>query len=95
MDRSETKHTNGYGVYILVWMSLLVLTSLTVSVAGINLEQYTLLIALSIAAIKSYLVITIFMHIKFDDPIFKLFIIVSILTLFVIFVLTFVDYSFR
>ena len=95
MENSETKHTNGYGVYILVWMSLLVLTSLTVSVAGINLEQYTLLIALSIAAIKSYLVITIFMHIKFDDPIFKLFIIVSILTLFVIFVLTFVDYSFR
>jgi len=95
MDKSETKHTNGYGVYILVWMSLLVLTSLTVSVAGINLEQYTLLIALTIAAIKSYLVITIFMHIKFDDPIFKLFIIVSILTLFVIFVLTFVDYSFR
>ena len=95
MDKSETKHINGYGVYILVWMSLLVLTSLTVSVAGINLEQYTLLIALTIAAIKSYLVITIFMHIKFDDPIFKLFIIVSILTLFVIFVLTFVDYSFR
>lgn len=95
MDKSETKHTNGYGVYILVWMSLLVLTSLTVSVAGINLEQYTLLIALTIAAIKSYLVITIFMHIKFDDPIFKLFILISILTLFVIFVLTFVDYSFR
>jgi cytochrome c oxidase subunit 4 len=95
MDKSETKHTNGYGVYILVWMSLLVLTSLTVSVAGMNFEQYTLLIALTIAAIKSYLVITIFMHIKFDDPIFKLFILVSILTLFVIFVLTFVDYSFR
>ena len=86
MDKSETKHINGYGVYILVWVSLLVLTSLTVSVAGINFEQYTLFIALTIAAIKSYLVITIFMHIKFDDPIFKFF---------VIFVLTFVDYSFR
>ena len=95
MENSETKHINGYGVYILVWVGLLALTSLTVSVAGVNLEQYTLFIALTIAAVKSYLVITIFMHIKFDDPIFKLFIIVSITTLFVIFVLTFVDYSFR
>ena len=95
MENSETKHTNGYGVYILVWVALLALTSLTVSVAGIDLAQYTLFIALTIAAIKSYLVISIFMHIKFDDPIFKLFIAVSILTLFVIFVLTFIDYSFR
>jgi len=95
MENSESKHITGYGVYILVWVALLALTSLTVSVAGIDLAQYTLFVALTIAAIKSYLVITIFMHIKFDDPIFKLFIIVSILTLFVIFVLTFVDYSFR
>ena len=95
MEKSETKHINGYGVYVLVWVALIALTSLTVSVVGVDLAQYTLFIALTIAAIKSYLVITIFMHIKFDDPIFKLFIIVSILTLFVIFVLTFVDYSFR
>ena len=95
MENSESKHITGYGVYILVWVGLLALTSLTVSVAGIDLGQYTLVIALLIAAVKSYLVITIFMHIKFDDPIFKLFIIVSILTLFVIFVLTFIDYSFR
>lgn len=95
MENSETKHVNGYGVYILVWVALLALTSLTVSISGIDLEQYTLFIALTIAAIKSYLVITIFMHIKFDDPIFKLFIVVSILTLLVIFGLTFIDYSFR
>jgi cytochrome c oxidase subunit 4 len=95
MENSDAKHINGYGVYIIVWVALLVLTSLTVSVAGIDLGQYTLFIALTIAAIKSYLVITIFMHIKFDDPIFKLFIVVSILTLFVIFILTFIDYSFR
>lgn len=95
MENSETKHITGYGVYILVWVALLALTSLTVSVAGIDLAQYTLFVALTIAAIKSYLVISIFMHIKFDDPIFKLFIVVSIFTLFVIFVLTFIDYSFR
>ena len=53
------------------------------------------LIALTIAAVKSALVINIFMHIKFDEPIFKFFLIVSGLTLIVIFALTFFDYSFR
>jgi len=95
MENSGNTHITGFGVYVVVWLSLISLTGLTVAIAGVNLEQYTLFIALTIAAIKSYLVITIFMHIKFDDPIFKLFVIVSISTLFVIFVLTFIDYSFR
>jgi cytochrome c oxidase subunit 4 len=70
-------------------------TAITVTVAGIDLGDYTLLVALSIAAVKSALVINIFMHIKFDEPIFKVFLLVSAVTLLVIFVLTFFDISFR
>lgn len=93
---SESKHhITGYGTYVLVWLGLLALTSLTVTVAGIDLGNYTLFVALTIAAIKSALVINIFMHIKFDEPIFKFFLLVNGATLFVIFALTFVDYSFR
>jgi len=81
--------------YILVWLGLMVLTSLTVSVAGINLGAYTLLVALTIAAVKVFLVSTIFMHLKFADPIFKIFVAIVVLTLIVIFLLTFLDYFFR
>ncbi|MGK9477193.1 cytochrome C oxidase subunit IV family protein [Melioribacter sp. OK-6-Me] len=89
------KHIIGYNTYILVWISLLALTTITVSIAGIHLGDYTLLIAMFIAAIKSTLVINIFMHIKFDEPIFKVFLGLSGFTLLVIFVLTFFDFIYR
>lgn len=97
MQGNDTKHSHsiGYTTYLLVWVALLAFTSITVTVAGINLGEYTLLVALFIAAVKSALVINIFMHIKFDEPIFKVFLLVSIVTLIVIFILTFFDISFR
>lgn len=91
---NETHHI-GYSTYLLVWVSLLALTSITVTVAGVHLGDYTLFVALMIAAIKSALVINIFMHIKFEDPIFKVFLGISGFTLLVIFSLTFFDYIYR
>jgi cytochrome c oxidase subunit 4 len=98
MDNNYSKHeehVTPYGMYILVWIGLLALTSITVTVAGISLGNFTLVIALLIAAVKSALVINIFMHIKFDEAIFKVFLFLSGFTLLVMIVLTFVDYSFR
>ncbi len=91
----KNNHTIGYGTYIIVWIALLAFTSITVTVAGISLGKYTLVIALTIAAIKSALVINIFMHIKFDEPIFKVFLGLSGATLLVIFILTFFDFLYR
>ncbi|MCB0751316.1 MAG: cytochrome C oxidase subunit IV family protein [Ignavibacteriae bacterium] len=88
-------HQISYSTYLLVWVSLLALTSITVTVAGVHLGDYTLFVALMIAAIKSALVINIFMHIKFEDPIFKVFLGISGFTLLVIFSLTFFDYIYR
>ena len=94
--QSEHKHHHvGYGTLILIWVALIALTSITVTVAGISLGAYTLLVALLIAAVKSSLVINIFMHIKFDEPIFKVFLLVSGFTLLVIFILTFSDFIYR
>lgn len=98
MQDDHSAHENhhiGYSTYLLVWISLVALTSITVTVAGINLGEYILVVALSIAAIKSALVINIFMHIKFEDPIFKVFLGISGFTLVVIFMLTFFDYFYR
>jgi len=91
----NTKHNIGYSTYILVWIALLAFTSITVTIAGVNLGMFTLFIALLIAAVKSALVINIFMHIRFDEPIFKVFLALSGLTLLIIFSLTFLDYIYR
>lgn len=94
-NHSHSEHNIGYSTYLLVWVSLVAFTSITVTIAGINLGDYTLFFALAIAAIKSALVINIFMHIKFEDPIFKVFLAISGFTLIVIFTLTFFDYLYR
>jgi len=84
-----------FGRYILIWLGLLDLTCATVTVAGMNLGRWIIITALSIASIKSMLVLNIFMHLKFEDRIFKIFVAVALLT-FVIFIsLTFFDYAFH
>ncbi len=94
-NAKEHSHSGSYSSYIIIWIALLALTSITVTVAGVNLGNYTLMVALFIAAVKSSLVINIFMHIKFDEPIFRVFLLISAFTLLVIFALTFFDYTFR
>lgn len=91
----EQHHSPGYGYNILIWLTLLSLTCVTVAVAGLDLGPYILLTAMVVAAIKSTLVINVFMHIKFDDPIFKLFFVLIIFTLVVLFVLTASDVLYR
>lgn len=94
-DDSTHEHIVNYGTYILVWLALLALTALTVTIAGLNLGNLTVVVALVIAMIKSILVVNVFMHIKFDQIMFKIFVLVGILTLLAIFILTFSDYLFR
>jgi cytochrome c oxidase subunit 4 len=88
------KHTPHYGIYIIVWLALLILTGVTVAVAGINFGGLTVATALLIASIKSYLVLTIFMHLKSESKVFSIFVGVALLFLLISFVLLFADYSF-
>ncbi len=91
---SHENHVTGYGVYLLVWLGLLMLTGITVAVAGIDFGRITITVALLIAAIKSWLVLTIFMHLKFEDTTFKIFVFVAVITFVVFIVLLFADYLF-
>lgn len=93
--KQEHKHADGYGFYILTWLTLLSLTCITVAVAGLNLGAYILLTALVVAGIKSVLVINVFMHIKIDDPIFKVFFALVVFTIAVLFILTAFDVFYR
>ncbi|MFZ1082949.1 MAG: cytochrome C oxidase subunit IV family protein [Candidatus Kryptoniota bacterium] len=88
-------HQIGYGTYILVWLALIALTATTAVVSGVNLAAFTIVVALLIALTKASLVVNIFMHIKFEDKIFKVFLGIAGFTLFVIFSLTFSDVFFR
>jgi cytochrome c oxidase subunit 4 len=93
--RHAHAHGGGYGIYFMIWLGLVACTAITVTVAGLNLGAITLTTALVIAGVKSFLVITYFMHVKNDNAMIKLFIAVCLLIFVIIMILTFSDLSFR
>lgn len=96
MEKQRDEHTLvSYGTYIMVWLALLVLTGLTITVAGLNLLAFSIIAAILIAAFKTTLVMEYFMHLKFEKPVFRNMVYVAIFTMAIIIVLTFTDISFR
>jgi cytochrome c oxidase subunit 4 len=94
-NNSTNEHSAGYGLYVMVWFSLIGLTMITATVAGINLGSITLVVALTIAVAKATLVGNYFMHLKFEGRVFKIFILVCIIIFIIMITLTFTDLSFR
>jgi len=61
----NTEHgTHSRGFYVAIGISLLVLTSVTVFAAFVNLGPFNPVVALLIATIKATLVVLFFMHVK-------------------------------
>ena len=92
--RQEEAHVVEYGKYIFVWLSLLAFTGITVSAAGIGLGNWTVVVALVIASSKSWFVLNYFMHLKYEDRVFRIFIAVALITFGIFITFTFWDYSF-
>lgn len=84
-----------YGIYILVWLSLLIFTGLTVGIAGLELRSLAVVAALVIACCKTFLVVSYFMHLKYEDRTFRIMFIFAILILAVILFLTYTDTWYR
>ena len=97
MDNKDlnAENSHGYGIYVLVWLGLLTLTGLTVAVAGINIGGFTIATALIIASVKAYLVLTIFMHLRSESKVFRVFVLVALFFLIISLILLFSDYSFQ
>ena len=85
-----------YKTYVWVWVGLVILTGLTVSMAGMNLGRLSIAMVLAIAAIKSGLVLGYFMHLKYETGLlFKLMIPIVLAALTIFIGLTFTDIAFR
>ena len=88
------RHAVSYAQYVLIWLGLLGFTGLTVALAGLELGRWIIVTALVIAATKSLLVLNIFMHLKFEDRVFRIFVAITLAILTIFFTLTFFDYAF-
>ena len=92
---NESHELVGIGTYIMVWLALLLFTGLTVTIAGLNLKNFAIIVAIFIAGFKSTLVLNYFMHLKYESSLFKNMVFIAIFTLVIIIGLTFTDISFR
>jgi cytochrome c oxidase subunit IV len=92
---NEKSHIIPYRTFLLVLAGLIVLTLTSVAVTKIYLGTLTVFIALFIAALKSSLVLRVFMHLKFENRMFTLMVIAVTLLIGVVIIITLLDYLFR
>ena len=92
---TETSHIVPYRTFILIWIVLLILTAVTIGVAQIDLGFMNIWVALSIASLKSGLVVAVFMHLKYEQPLFKIAVFAALAILAIFIGLTFFDVLYR
>jgi cytochrome c oxidase subunit IV len=92
---SEKNHIVPYRVYVIVLGGLLVLTFLSIAITRIDLGALAVTGALAFAVVKSFLVMTWFMHLKYDKLYIILWVFFVFAVIIVTIVVTFLDYIYR
>jgi cytochrome c oxidase subunit 4 len=88
-------HISPVRSYVGIFLALMVLTTITVYVAFLDLGPLNTLVALGIAVIKASLVILFFMHARYSTRLTKLVIVSAFLWLFILFTFTMTDFVSR
>lgn len=91
----EKHHIISYQKLLGVLGILIVLTLLSVAITEIELSRWATIAALLIAGIKSTFVLLIFMHLRFDQRIFRVMVGLIIALVVVVIFITMLDFLFR
>lgn len=92
--QDEISHVTPVKLLVGVWLSLMILTVITVAVTSVDLgSRMNLIIAMAIATVKAGLVVTYFMHLRWDRPFHTLVFLGSLLFVSLFISLTLLDKS--
>jgi cytochrome c oxidase subunit 4 len=94
-ENEEKHHIVPYRTFLLVLLVLLAFTFISIGVTNYNLGPVTVLVALLLATFKTILVLTYFMHLKYDVKIFGILVAAVLAVIGVVIFITFLDYLFR
>ena len=92
---NEKNHIIPYRTLLSVLAVLITLTLISVALTQISLGTLTVAIALLIAAVKSSFVLRIFMHLKFENRMLSVMVIIVILIICAVIIITLLDYLYR
>jgi len=95
MENHENHHIVPYKTYLIVLLTLIVLTFISIAVTSIELGTLTVTTALLLATIKTALVLYYFMHLKFDQKIYLIMVLGVIAIFVLVIIITFIDYLYR
>jgi len=84
----------GYGTFIKVWVVLLILTGCLVGMSLVS-QTYAVWGLLTLTPLKAGLVFYFFMHLRYEGPLLKGVVFVTLGTLLIFFALMFSDVAFR
>ena len=91
----EKEHIVPYRTFLLVLLALLAFTFISIGATSYNLGPVTVLTALLLATFKTILVLTYFMHLKYDVKMFGILVAAVLALIAVVIFITFLDYLFR
>jgi len=92
---NEKHHIVPYKVYFYILAALITFTFMSIGITQLNLGAYSVLGAMIFAILKSFLVLSVFMHLKFDTPFLRFSVLGVFLLFLVVVLITFLDYFFR
>ncbi len=88
-------HVSPLSTYFTIFGALMVLSTITVAAAFVNLGSLNPIVALAIAGLKATLVILYFMHVKYSSRLTKLTVVLSLFFVAILFAETLMDYATR
>ena len=93
--KNHENHVSSDSLNWTVLVILLLLTTISIQAIKIHLGAYTLALELLLASIKLTIVLTYFMHLKFESLLLRLMVGCVFLLFAVVIGITFIDYYFR
>ena len=93
--KNHDDHISSDSLNWTVLLVLLILTTLSVLAVKIHLGAWTVALALALASVKVSVVLTYFMHLKFENMILRLMVGGVFLLFAIVIAITFIDYYFR
>jgi cytochrome c oxidase subunit 4 len=93
--QNEKNHITENIVYIKTWVVMLLLTALNLTVATVTHRKWIAGVIVLISVIQAAIALNWFMHLRWDNRLFRVLVIGVFLLYAVVLVITFIDYSFR
>lgn len=78
-----------------IWVALMVLLGANLGLSGLNLGNFNVFVSLTVALVQTLLMLLFLMHVRFEPPLTRFFVLLGFVWLLILFDLSLADYFTR